>query len=56
MSELLIPKIEKKIIKIPNPATSESAIVLQRHERYERDRESENAGSHLHLRLLKQQA
>ena len=45
MSELLIPKIEKEDIKVPRLNPGESAIVLQRHEKYERMRDSETAGS-----------
>lgn len=45
MSEVLIQKIEKEDIKVPNLENGDSAIVFQRHERYERDRDAENAGS-----------
>lgn len=42
---MLIPKVEKEDIKVPHLEPGESAIVLQRHEKYERDRDSETAGS-----------
>jgi hypothetical protein len=45
MSELLIPKIEKNDIKVPHLEAGSSAIVFQRHERYQRDNDAENAGS-----------
>lgn len=45
MTELAIPQIEKEDIKIPDLHPGESAIVLQRHEKYERDRASDTAGS-----------
>lgn len=43
MSE--ITKIEKQDILAPNLQTGSTAIVLQRHERYERSRSADNAGS-----------
>ncbi len=45
MTELAIPRIEKEDIKVPDLNPGESAIVLQRHEKYERDRASETTGS-----------
>lgn len=45
MSELQIQKIEKQDIVVPHLNPGESAIVFQRHEKYERDRDSEIAGS-----------
>jgi len=45
MSEMLIPKVEKEDIKVPQLSSGETAIVLQRHEEYDRDRHSDNAGS-----------
>jgi len=45
MPEMLIPKVEKEDIKVPHLEPGESAIVLQRHEKYEEDRHSETAGS-----------
>ena len=45
MTELPIQKIEKEDIKAPHLVVGESAIVFQRHERYERDRGSKNTGS-----------
>lgn len=45
MSELSIQKIEKEDIKVPSLNNGDSAIIFQRHERYERDRSAENAGS-----------
>lgn len=45
MSELIIPKIETTDISAPHLKTGESAIVLQRHERYERDPAASGAGS-----------
>lgn len=45
MSEVPIQKIEKEDIKVPNLESGGSAIIFQRHERYERDRDAENAGS-----------
>ena len=44
MSEF-ISKIEKEDIKVPHLQAGESAIVLQRHEKYSRDRSSEFVGS-----------
>lgn len=40
-----IQKIEKSDIKVPRLNEGDSAIVFQRHERYERDRSSDMAGS-----------
>lgn len=45
MAELSIPKIEKEDIKVPHLEPGESAIILQRHEKYETDRASEATGS-----------
>jgi hypothetical protein len=45
MSELQIQKIEKADIKTPHLQDGESAIVFQRHERYQRDRTADNTGS-----------
>ncbi len=45
MSELNIQKIEKEDIKPPVIEPGGTAIVLHRHERYQRDRDAENAGS-----------
>ena len=45
MSELLIPKIEKSDIKVPHLEPGTSAIVFQRHGKYDRDNMSETAGS-----------
>lgn len=45
MSERLISKIEKTDIKAPEIQAGGTAIVLQRHGKYNRDRNAENAGS-----------
>lgn len=45
MSEKQITKIEKADIKVPTIETGGSAIVFQRHEKYNRDRNADNAGS-----------
>jgi hypothetical protein len=45
MSEIQIPKIEKSDIVAPEIPEGGTAIVLQRHERYQRARDAENAGS-----------
>jgi hypothetical protein len=45
MPEKLIPKIEKQDITAPIMQPGGTAIVLQRHERYERSRNAPNAGS-----------
>lgn len=45
MSEVPIQKIEKEDIKVPSLKSGDSAIIFQRHERYERDRNFESAGS-----------
>lgn len=45
MSEKLIPQIEKADIVAPEIPEGGTAIVLQRHERYQRDRDAEDAGS-----------
>lgn len=45
MSEKLISKVEKTDIVIGPLARGETAIVLQRHEKYNRDHDAENAGS-----------
>lgn len=45
MSEKQISKVEKSDIKVPSLENGTSAIVFQRHERYDRDNTSENAGS-----------
>lgn len=45
MSELLIPKVEKDDIYVPEIAPEGSVIVFQRHERYQRTRDAEDAGS-----------
>lgn len=45
MAENLIPKIEKDDIKAPVIEAGGTAIVLQRHEKYNRDRSAEDAGS-----------
>lgn len=45
MSEKLISKIEKEDIKAPQIEAGGTAIVFQRHERYNRDRSAEDAGS-----------
>ncbi len=45
MSEIQIPKIEKQDITAPDIQPGGTAIVMQRHERYERDRALDNAGS-----------
>jgi len=45
MSELQIPKIEKQDIAAPIIESGGTAIVLQRHEKYNRDRTAEDAGS-----------
>jgi hypothetical protein len=45
MSESLITKIEKQDISAPPIEPGGTAIVLQRHEKYERNREATNAGS-----------
>lgn len=45
MSEIKIPKIEKQDVAAPIIEPGGTAIVLQRHERYNRDRTAEDAGS-----------
>lgn len=45
MTEMLIPKVEKEDIKVPHLESGETTIVFQRHEEYDRDRKSDNAGS-----------
>lgn len=45
MLEKQISKIEKSDIKAPSIETGSSAVVFQRHEKYNRDRDAENAGS-----------
>lgn len=45
MSETQIRKIEKEDIRVPYLENGNSAIVFQRHERYERDAQADNAGS-----------
>ncbi len=45
MSEKQTPKIEKEHIHIPDLEPGGTAIVLQRHERYNRDRDAADAGS-----------
>ncbi|HEU5005080.1 MAG TPA: hypothetical protein VFT49_03275 [Candidatus Saccharimonadales bacterium] len=45
MSELTIPSIEKEDISPPKIEAGGTAIVLQRHEKYDRDRSSERSGS-----------
>lgn len=45
MSEALIQKVEKEDIIIPELAVGETSIVFQRHGKYNRDRDSETAGS-----------
>jgi hypothetical protein len=45
MSELTIPSAEKSDITAPTIEPGGTALVLQRHERYERDRNSDNSGS-----------
>lgn len=45
MSELQIPKIEKTDIRVPRLETGTSAIIFQRHGKYDRDNISETAGS-----------
>jgi hypothetical protein len=45
MSEQHIPKIEKADIRVPELAPGGSAIILQRHEAYQRNRGAENSGS-----------
>jgi hypothetical protein len=45
MTELQISKIEKQDIKVPVIEPGGTAIVFQRHERYERDHTSDRAGS-----------
>lgn len=45
MSEKQIQKIEKEDVKVPSLEDGTSAIIFQRHERYDRDTKSETAGS-----------
>lgn len=45
MSEVKIQKIEKEDIRAPHLAVGTSAIIFERHERYVRDPDAENAGS-----------
>lgn len=45
MSEKQITKIEKEDIMVPTLETGSSAIIFQRHERYDRDTQSDTAGS-----------
>ncbi len=45
MSEMQIPKVEKEDIVAPPIDSGGTAIVLQRHEKYERNRDAQNAGS-----------
>jgi hypothetical protein len=45
MSEIPIPRIEKEDIVAPHLEAGQSAIVFQRHEKYNRDRNAEYAGS-----------
>lgn len=45
MSELQIPKVEKTDIQVPHLEKGSSAIIFQRHEKYDRDNTSETAGS-----------
>ncbi len=45
MSEITIPKVEKTDIKAPEIKAGGTAIVFQRHEKYNRDRSAEDAGS-----------
>lgn len=45
MTELQIPRIEKEDIQAPHLNPGESAIVFQRHERYDRNRDADTAGS-----------
>lgn len=45
MLEKQIPKIEKEDIVAPPLEAGQTAIVLQRHERYDRDRNADTAGS-----------
>lgn len=45
MTEQLIPRVEKEDIRPPELEAGGTAIVLQRHEKYNRDRNAEDAGS-----------
>lgn len=45
MSELKIPTVEKEDIVAPKIPVGGTAIVLERHGKYQRDRDAENAGS-----------
>lgn len=45
MPEQLIPQVEKEDIRPPDLEIGETAIVLQRHEKYNRDTTAEDAGS-----------
>ncbi len=45
MDELTIPRVEKEDIAAPHIAPGGTTIVLQRHEKYNRDRSADDAGS-----------